>query len=283
MVETITNGVDCRVNVSEPVDNTTSTGYVLRLDRGSNNALKNINNFTYYTYRIGQLYGIRVNIVYPRSGALTEEMAGAIEQDLSDFEKALYSFDYDSEFYGYQTWVDVSSFVDYFIINELTCNYDAGTLSTYLYKDIGGKYRFCIWDFNSACENYAELTTQPHHFELQNNIWYFMIIRDEEFVEEIIRRYHELRKSWLSDEYLTNYIDETIAYLGPAIDRNFAVWGYTFEEYRPLNPDSRNPEDFGVAVEQMKDFIAERGEWMDEHIDILRQYGHPSKNKKYNH
>ena len=55
------------------------------------------------------------------------------------------------------------------------------------------------------------------------------------------------------------------------------------EEYRPLNPDSRNPEDYGAAVEQMKDFIAERGEWMDEHIDILRQYGHPSKNKKYNH
>ena len=283
MVETITNGEDCRVDVSEPVDDTTSTGYVLRLDRGSSNELKNLNNFTYYTYRIGQLYDIRVNIVYPRSGALTEEMAGAIEQDLSDFEKALYSFDYDSEFYGYKTWVDVSSFVDYFIINELTCNYDAGTLSTYLYKDIGGKYRFCIWDFNSACENYAVLTTQPHHFELQNNIWYFMIIRDEEFVEEIIRRYRELRGSWLSDEYLTNYIDETIAYLGPAIDRNFDVWGYTFEEYRPLDPDSRNPEDFDAAVDQMKDFIAERGEWMDEHIDILRQYGHPSRNKKFNH
>ena len=95
MVETITNGVDCRVNVSEPVDNTTDTGYVLRLDRGSNDDLKNINNFTYYTYRIGQLHNFRVNIAYPRSGALTLELADAIEQDLSDFEKALYSFDYD--------------------------------------------------------------------------------------------------------------------------------------------------------------------------------------------
>ena len=283
MVETITNGVDCRVNVSEPVDNTTSTGYVLRLDRGSENELKNLNNFTNYTYRIGPLHHIKVNIVYPRSGALTKEMADAIEQDLSDFEKALYSFDYDSEFYGYATQVDVSSFVDYFIINEFTCNYDAGTLSTYLYKDIGGKYRFCIWDFNSACENYTDPTTQPHHFELQNNVWYTMIIRDEEFVEEIIRRYHALRESWLSDEYLIDYIDKTIAYLGPAIDRNFDVWGYTFAEYRPLDPDSRNPEDYDAAVEQMKDFIAERGEWLDEHIEVLRQYGHPSKNKKFNH
>ena len=283
MVETITNGVDCRVNVSEPVDNTTSTGYVLRLDRGSENELKNINNFTYYTYRIGQLHNFRVNIVYPKSGALTLELADAIEQDLSDFEKTIYSFDYDSEIYGYRTWIDVDSFVAYFILNEFTCNYDAGTLSTYLYKDIGGKYRFCIWDFNSACENYEFVTTEPQHFELQNTIWYLMLFKDEEFVENVIRRYHELRKNWLSNEYLTNYIDETIAYLGPAIDRNFEVWGYTFEEYRPLDPDSRNPADYDAAVDQMKEFFAERGEWMDEHIDILRQYGHPSKNKKYNH
>ena len=50
MTETITNGVDCRVNVSEPVDNTTATGYVLRLDRGSENEMKNLDNFTYYAY-----------------------------------------------------------------------------------------------------------------------------------------------------------------------------------------------------------------------------------------
>ena len=33
----------------------------------------------------------------------------------------------------------------------------------------------------------------------------------------------------------------------------------------------------------MKDFCTERGEWMDEHIDILQQYSHPSKNKRFNH
>ena len=38
-----------------------------------------------------------------------------------------------------------------------------------------------------------------------------------------------------------------------------------------------NKEDF------LKDFCAQRGAWMDEHIDILRQYSHESKNKKFNH
>ena len=283
MVETITNGDDCRVNVSEPIENTLSTGYVLRLDRGSATEVKNINNFTYYTYRISRLHNIMLNIVYPRSGSLTQELADAIEQELSDFEKTLYSFDYDSALYGYETWIDVQSFVDYFLLNEFTCNYDAGTLSTYLYKDVRGKYRMCIWDFNSACDNYNDPTTQPHHFEMQNTIWYFMLTKEEAFVQQIIDRYRDLRETWLSDAYLEAYIDETVAYLGDAIDRNFQVWGYTFDEYRPLNPEERNPEDYGAAVQQLKDFCAERGAWMDEHIEILRQYSHPSKNKKFNH
>ena len=110
-----------------------------------------------------------------------------------------------------------------------------------------------------------------------------MLMKDEEFVQDIIDRYYQLRKGILSDEYLLNYIDETVAYLGPAIERNFEKWGYTFTEYLPLSPKSRNPESFEAAVEQMKDFIVERGDWMDDHIEILKQYGHPSKNKKYNH
>ena len=38
-----------------------------------------------------------------------------------------------------------------------------------------------------------------------------------------------------------------------------------------------------AAVAQMKRFCIERGAWMDENIDILRQYSHESKNKKFNH
>ena len=37
------------------------------------------------------------------------------------------------------------------------------------------------------------------------------------------------------------------------------------------------------AIEQIKGFIRERGEWLDEYIEVLRQYSHESKNKKFNH
>ena len=282
MTETITNGVDCRVNVSEPVDNTTATGYVLRLDRGSDNERKNLVNFTYYAYLFDRNYNHCVNIQYPKSGALTEELADAIEQEFSDFEKALYSFDYNTHDYGYQNYIDVNSFVDYFIINEFTQNYDAGYLSTYLSKDIGGKYKMVIWDFNSACNNYKD-NLDGTGFQMQNTTWQKMLTRDEDYDQRIIDRYRMWREGILSDEYLLNYIDEIVAYLGPAIDRNFEVWGYSFAEYLPLQPVSRNPDSFEKAIQDLKDFIQKRGAWMDEYIEVVQQYGHPSVVKKYNH
>ena len=120
-------------------------------------------------------------------------------------------------------------------------------------------------------------------FQTQNTPWQKMLTRDEDYDRRIIQRYRMWRESFLSEAYLMDYIDAVAAYLGPAIDRNFDVWGYTFEEYLPLEPESRNPDSFEDAVEDMKDFIRERGAWMDRYIEVVQQYGHPSAVKKYNH
>lgn len=278
MTETITNGEDCRIDVSEPIKGTTKSGYLLRLDRGSTNLLKNIETFTNYSYRNRQKFDIQ----YPRSGDLTPELVEGISQDFSDFEKSLYSYDYDTDDYGYYYDINVQSFVDYFIINEFTANYDAGWLSTYVYRDIGEKYNMVVWDFNSACDNYNNPMTSPQHFEMQHVVWFYMMMKDEYFTQHLIDRYRELRKNYLSDAYLNTYIDETIAYLGDAVDRNFSVWGHTFEK-NMIDPPERNPRSHEQAVQQMKTFIKERGEWMDENIEVLKQYSHESKNKKFNH
>ena len=147
MLENITAGQDgARLNLSVNAKNNTFSGYLLRLDRGSSSELAQINHFTFYAKRTRQI----MDIVYPGGANLTPEIADGICQDFSDFEKALYSYDYDSEKYGYWTYIDTESFIDYFLINELTCNYDAGWLSTYIYKDMSGKFRLCLWDI-SCC------------------------------------------------------------------------------------------------------------------------------------
>lgn len=279
MTENITAGEDgARLNLSVDKKDNTFSGYLLRLDRGSDEDIKNISTFSSYSIRTKHV----LNIEYPGVLNLTPSLAESIRQDFSKFEKALYSYDFDNEDYGYKKYIDAESFVDYFIINEFTCNYDAGWLSTYIYRDIDGKYRMSIWDFNSACDNYQESMIVPNHFEMQNCLWYFMLMKDEDFTDLIIKRYRELRKSYLSEEYLYGYIDGCVEYLDGAVERNFGKWGYTFDpKHDPLVPTERNPRSYGEAVEQMKEFIKTRGEWMDENIETLKQYSENSKIKKF--
>ena len=279
LVEIITNGEDSRLNMSLPEEGHTTVSYVLRLDRGSSNPIKNIDTFTMYALRNRNM----IDIVYPGASNLTPDRISYIEQEFSDFEKILYSYDYDTEPYAWWNYADMDSFAYYFIINEFTCNYDVGALSTYVYKDVRDKYKMCIWDMNSCCDNFHFTQVDPQNFQMQNITWFYMLAKDEHFVERVIQRYRELRTTYLSDQYLNDYIDAVIEYLGPAIERNFQVWGYTFEDYRPLEPDRRNPDNYEAAVDQLRTFLSERGAWMDENIEILLQYCHESKIKKFNH
>ncbi len=281
MTETITAGKEgARLSLSVNKKDNSFAGYLLRLDRGSNTELKNINNFSKYTYKSENI----VNIVYPGNDNLTYELADGISDDFSEFEKALYSYDYDNSEFGYEKYIDVDSFVDYFLINEFTSNYDAGSKSTYVYKGVDGKLHMCVWDFNNAFDNYQENETSYRIFSLQDGLWYDMLFKDEKFVERVISRYHELESQILNEEYLNSYIDSVIEYLGPAIDRNFERWGHTFRpEWDRLFDFHRNLHSYDEAVGQLKEYIKERHKWMNENIETLRQYSAESKVKNYNY
>ena len=58
-------------------------------------------------------------------------------------------------------------------------------------------------------------------------------------------------------------------------------WGYSFSAEHDLLID-RNISSYNEAIKQLKDAIHERGKWLDEHIESLRQYSHESKVKEMN-
>lgn len=261
------------------------TSYLLKLDRYDMEA-RTLGN-------LGQQVGLQdsfLSIEYPNELELTDEQAEWIKDDFSAFEKALYSYDYDTDQYGYWNYVDVDSFVDYFIAMEFSMNYDAGLYSTYLTRDVRGKVAIGpIWDFNSAFDNYAEADYQDASgFVMPTRPWYTMLVKDERFTDAVVARYRELREGSLSNDRLQTFVDDALAYLGPAIQRNWEVWGSTFDpetlspEHR-LIPLERNPTSYDEAVTELKDFITRRGGWLDAHIDSLTQYSHESAVKMDNH
>ncbi|MBE7034496.1 MAG: hypothetical protein E7402_00015 [Ruminococcaceae bacterium] len=278
--EMITAGKEgSRLNLQVNKKDNTFSGYALRLDWGDTEEANKLYPFTNYTTRAKTQH----ELVYPGAKNSTPELKEAIKNEFSLFEKTLYSYDYNNEKYGYKNYIDIDSFVDYFLINEFTCNYDAGALSTYIYKDIDGKYKMCVWDFNSALDAYQESAMPTDDFRLNSGLWYQMLFMDSDFTDRVITRYAELRKTVFSEEYLFGFIDDTIEYLGAAMDRNYERWGYTFnQEYDLMHPTERNPRDYDEAISQMKDFITKRIAFMDENIESLRQNSAESKTKKYN-
>ncbi|HPJ76563.1 MAG TPA: CotH kinase family protein, partial [Clostridia bacterium] len=278
MMESISRA-EGRVDIAKYNENDPFTSYIIRLDRGSDPE-EEITLFSGYTYNSDSI----ANIVYPPKHHLNEQLNKYISDNISQFEKALYSYDYDDPKLGYRKHIDVMSFVDYLIINEFTQNYDAGIYSTYLFRDIKGKLEIGpVWDFNNAYDNYMETPINTTGFSFQNKVWYIMLMKDEYFVNLVIQRYKQLRKTVLSEEYVIGYIEDTVEYLGPAIDRNFEVWGYTFLADRGmLLPKDRNHKSYEAALNQLKQFIIDRGNWMDDNIDSLMQFCHDSRNKSFN-
>lgn len=282
MTEKITAGYEgSRLTLNVKKKGSSYGGYVVRLSDffDFQDTISTIYDFGYYTY----VTRTPVEVVYPGRSNQTPEMVRAIELEFSAMEKTLYSYDYDSKEHGYTQWLDLDSFVDYYIINEFTCNIDAGRKSTYYYKDVSGKYKLCVWDFNNSCDNYIESPVQRDDFSLFNRLLCHMLWRDEGFTEAFIARYRQLRQGVLSEEYLLGYIDDVTAYLGPAIDRNFEKWGSSFHRDADLlRGEGRAIGSYDQAIDQLKDFLVERGDWLDKNIESVQEFSAESAVKKYN-
>lgn len=282
MVETITDGEDCRLNLSLRVKGSEGTGYLLRLDRPSEAEAESIRDIYSYAERVNRVlqdFAIR----YPGKSKLTEEIKQDIELDYAAFEKSLYSYDYNTGEYGYWNWIDVDSFVDFYLIEEFTQNYDMGAYSTYIYKEPGAPYRLCVWDFDNCLGNSRHTVDLPDRYLLNERSWYVMLFKNAAFVRRVLERYEALREIWLDEAYLLDYIDQALEYLGPAAERNNRRWADKIAGWEGLGEDKENPRSFEEAVEMMKTRIIQRGRWMDETIHSLQQYCHPSRNKKYDH
>lgn len=274
IVEDIDQGIG-RIPIEKNDKRSKKTSYIVAWDR-ENKAKRKLNNFSYYTHQAGLS---ALDIKSPSKAQLTPEQEEYIRSDISHIEKTLYSYDLGK----YDDYLDKNSFAEYFIINEFFRNADAGKFSTYLYKDLRQKMKLCVWDFNNCCDNYAELAYDAAGFTMQDTPWFSMLIKDRDFVDLVVNKYHLLRKTTLSTSYLLNYIDETRDFLGPSIERNNAKWGYVFLMEKPdklnyLLPYTRNMRSYDESVKQLKTFIIQRGSWLDRNIETLYQYCSPSKN-----
>ena len=263
-VEPVTNG-ESRLRLSEFGLLSGETAYIVnrdRIDTGSEeiDTWGKTNGYTY-----NALY-----IRYPSKNKITEKQKAYIQKDVSEFEQVLYGENFSDKRIGYQAYIDMDNWVDYFIINEFAMNYDAGNLSTYIYKELGGKLQLAVWDFNNGFDNYQWFRTETDVLHTVENSWFERLWQDETFRDRVCERYVQLRKTTLSDEHIAEKIASYQEELGEAVDRNFKVWGYSFEENLLVGKNktgtSRDIGSYEEAMKQLTDTIRERLAYLDKEL-----------------
>ena len=263
-VEPVTNG-ESRLRLAEFGLLSGETAYIVnrdRIDTGSEeiDTWGKTNGYTY-----NALY-----IRYPSKNKITEKQKEYITKDISEFEQALYGNNFSDKRIGYQAYINMDNWVDYFIINEFAMNYDAGNLSTYVYKELDGKLQLAVWDFNNGFDNYQWFRTETDVLHTVENSWFERLWQDETFRNRVCERYVQLRKTTLSDEHIAEKIASYQEELGEAVDRNFKVWGYSFKENLLAGTSkegtSRNIRSYEEAMKQLTDTIRERLAYLDKEL-----------------
>jgi subtilisin-like proprotein convertase family protein len=250
-------------------------GYIIKVDRddGPN---------SYWTSPYPADDGTPVNFVYvyPKDGDIVPQQRAYIQSYIDTVEDVLASPTFSNPVTGYRKYIGVSTFIDYFILNELSKNVDGYRLSTYFHKDKqskGGKlHAGPAWDYNIAWWNanycQAELSsgwawnqgTVCPGGSWQNNFWWRRLLEDPSYTSELKCRWNELRSTTLSIPVLNHYIDSLVGVLNQAQVRHFEQWPilgiYTWPNPSPI------PANYPGEITALKNWILNRITWMDANL-----------------
>ncbi len=257
-------------------------GYIIRIDR-ADGPFDQQNSFlsTIGSSLEGSSADVYFVYDYPKKEEITVEQKAYISNYVSDFENALASDNFADPVQGYAQYIDVDSFIDFFILNELSNNVDGFRLSVFLNKDRNEKLKMGpIWDFNLGFGNAdycggGETDVWAHRFNercggdsLQVPFWWPRFLEDPNFVLALQARWFELRGGALSSATLESKIDIQIELLreSGAISDNFDRWP-VFGMY--IWPNNFVGADYNEEEAYLREWLNNRVLWLDAAINSL--------------
>ena len=219
------------------------------------------------------------NYHYPKPSDIVPEQEDYIINYINNFETIMSSDQYANQATGYPSVLNVDSFVDFILLQELAKNVDAYRLSTYIYKDkesVDNRLTAGpVWDFNHGYGNcdYGEtweftnwlLEYNPEGGD-QMSFWWELIWHDDYFQNKISERYTELRSTVFSENYIYGMVDSLVIELGSSVERNFLKWPilgtYIWPNYYVFDT-------YEQEIDYLKGWISDRLNWMDSQILLL--------------
>jgi hypothetical protein len=270
-----------RVDVATllPVDNSgdeLTGGYILRVDRRRPGCW-----ISPFMGRTGS-FEIPISYLDPKHDELTDEQKAYIKSYVTEFETALDGPNFKDPQLGYRPYIDILSFIDYFIITEISRDLDGYRCSVYFHKDKdsnGGKLIASpLWDYNLGFGNGNFMDAFKTEGWTDDGIgngdwgggecvfWWDRLMEDLYYVNHVKARWKELRKEKFSNANILAFIDSCENLLSQAQVRNF-------QKFNILNknvwPNAYVGGSYAAEVDYLKNWITERLYWLDSQIDMF--------------
>lgn len=272
-----------KLNPDEISGDDLTGGYILQQNywNNFNSFQSNFSPIDHPTFDVHFLYE------YPKPQNIVPEQKVYIAAFIDSLETALYSADFADPIIGYRKYLDVESFIDYFLVNEVSRNNDGFKKSVFFHKDKnsnGGKlHAGPVWDFDWAWKNIQSCeifqnnggSGWAHHIndcftDNYSTGWYIRLLQDSTFNDELRCRYEQYRETMLDTTYLFAYIDSMGLYVQDAQVRHFQKWPI-------LGMSGPAPDDGPVAIthlgelDSLKSWIWTRLQWLDANIPGIAQ------------
>ncbi len=225
--------------------------------------------------------GAKPKFVYhdPKAEDLALEQKTYIAGYVNALETALYSTNFADPTTGYRAYLDVNTFVDYFILEEVARNVDGYKKSRFFHKNKDSKNKLIdsgpVWDFDWAwknlndCELYKNTTGEGWAWNINycyvNPVppsWEAKMLQDPYFANAINTRYFSLRKNILSLTEINRCIDSIANLVNDAQVRHY-------KKYPILGTNNGAPEidalstTYAGEIQKLKNWIAVRLAWLD--------------------
>ena len=199
----------------------------------------------------------------------TPEVLAYIRDYVVATENALFGPNFTCPDRGFRAYLDMASFIDWYLVNELFRNVDGDfRLSTYLHKPPGGKlYMGPVWDFDIAAGNANYRGGyRVNDWYIRTSTWFRRLFECEGFYQEFADRWNYLMANGYFDRFFQR-IDYTEAKLARSAEMNFQRWNILGRWVWPNVAGYQYRTTYQCEVEQLRDWLTRRVEWMDNEIN----------------
>ncbi|MBL0138101.1 MAG: CotH kinase family protein [Bacteroidetes bacterium] len=212
---------------------------------------------------------------YPDPDSIVPPQKAYIQAYVDSFERALNSSAFMDSTNGYAQYIGNTSFIDYFLSNEISKNVDGYRISTYLYKDREKTLKTGpVWDYDIAFgnANYCggdDTTGWAYQFSCTSDgyqppFWWQRMMQDSNYTNQLKCRWQNLRSTVLDKQHIYSIIDSIANVLNESKDWNFTVWPILGTYVWP-NP-SPYPTTYAGEIQNLKNWVNTRLAWMDNNI-----------------